>query len=183
MVSSYVFLLTTIRNSLSFSIRWMNFKGVYQLMFCSEWFQDSYGNPTGGNLDGKVNVSIKNLSGENKPLPLFEGKTSSCQLSLKGGKLHIPVSNRTHHNLYWTPWCRWHVWWLYMCSSQRLTVMEKSPGEDGSSYTLVFKPEGFTLSTPLEPYELLFHFYNGMTGKASFSTVWAGLKLLHEYEF
>uniref|UniRef100_A0A671UZU4 Structural maintenance of chromosomes flexible hinge domain containing 1 n=1 Tax=Sparus aurata TaxID=8175 RepID=A0A671UZU4_SPAAU len=115
---------------------------------------DSYGNPTGGNLDGKVNVSIKNLSGENKPLPLFEGKTSSCQLSLKGGKLHIP----------------------------RLTVMEKSPGEDGSSYTLVFKPEGFTLSTPLEPYELLFHFYNGMTGKASFSTVWAGLKLLHEYE-
>lgn len=42
--------------------------------------------------------------------------------------------------------------------------MEKSPGEDGSSYTLVFKPEVFTLSTPLDPYELLFHFYNGMTG-------------------
>ena len=28
--------------------------------------------------------------------------------------------------------------------------MEKSPGEDGSSYTLVFKPEGFMLSTPLD---------------------------------
>uniref|UniRef100_A0A671UZE9 Structural maintenance of chromosomes flexible hinge domain containing 1 n=1 Tax=Sparus aurata TaxID=8175 RepID=A0A671UZE9_SPAAU len=102
---------------------------------------DSYGNPTGGNLDGKVNVSIKNLSGENKPLPLFEGKTSSCQLSLKGGKLHIP----------------------------RLTVMEKSPGEDGSSYTLVFKPEGFTLSTPLEPYELLFHFYNDVENQQKMS--------------
>uniref|UniRef100_A0A671V3L0 Structural maintenance of chromosomes flexible hinge domain containing 1 n=1 Tax=Sparus aurata TaxID=8175 RepID=A0A671V3L0_SPAAU len=90
---------------------------------------DSYGNPTGGNLDGKVNVSIKNLSGENKPLPLFEGKTSSCQL----------------------------------------TVMEKSPGEDGSSYTLVFKPEGFTLSTPLEPYELLFHFYNDVENQQKMS--------------
>ncbi|XP_036934923.1 structural maintenance of chromosomes flexible hinge domain-containing protein 1 isoform X2 [Acanthopagrus latus] len=102
---------------------------------------DSYGNPTGQNLDGKVNVSIKNLSGENKPLPLFEGKTNSCQFSLKGGKLLIT----------------------------RLAVMEKSPGEDGSSYTLVFKPEGFTLSTPLAPFELLFHFYNDVENQRKMS--------------
>lgn len=40
--------------------------------------------------------------------------------------------------------------------------MENSPGEDGSSYILLFKPEVLMVSTPLAPFELPFHFYNGM---------------------
>ncbi|XP_073343954.1 structural maintenance of chromosomes flexible hinge domain-containing protein 1 [Pagrus major] len=104
---------------------------------------DSYGNPTGQDLDGKVKVSIKNLSGENKPLPLFEGKTSGFQFSLKEGKVHIT----------------------------RLAVMEKSPGEDGSSYILVFKPEGLMLSTQLAPFELLFHFYNDVENQQKMSVL------------
>uniref|UniRef100_A0A3B3B8N3 Structural maintenance of chromosomes flexible hinge domain containing 1 n=1 Tax=Oryzias melastigma TaxID=30732 RepID=A0A3B3B8N3_ORYME len=46
-----------------------------------------------------------------------------------------------------TTWC-----------SQRLAIMEKSPGENGSIYVLTFHPD---VSTPLDPFQLNFHFYNG----------------------
>uniref|UniRef100_A0A3B3HV49 Structural maintenance of chromosomes flexible hinge domain containing 1 n=1 Tax=Oryzias latipes TaxID=8090 RepID=A0A3B3HV49_ORYLA len=41
---------------------------------------------------------------------------------------------------------------------QRLALMEKSPGENGSTYVLIFHPH---VSTPLDPFQLNFHFYNG----------------------
>ncbi|XP_019127178.2 structural maintenance of chromosomes flexible hinge domain-containing protein 1 isoform X1 [Larimichthys crocea] len=94
---------------------------------------DSYGNPAGEDLDGTVKVSIKNCSGyNNKTLPLFEGKANSVQFSLAKGKADI----------------------------NRLAVMENSPGENGSSYILLFKPEVRMRSTPLDPFELRFEFYN-----------------------
>lgn len=51
---------------------------------------------------------------------------------------------------------------LYIYSAQRLAVMENCPGEDGSSYILLFTPEVSMASTPLAPFELPFFFYNGM---------------------
>ncbi|XP_075936473.1 structural maintenance of chromosomes flexible hinge domain-containing protein 1 isoform X2 [Anarhichas minor] len=94
---------------------------------------DSYGNPAGQDLDGKVAVSIKNVSGDgNKNLPLFEGKTNSLAIRLVEGKAHI----------------------------NRLLIMENSPGENGSAYILLFKPEVLMVPTPLAPFELPFHFYN-----------------------
>uniref|UniRef100_A0A3P9J595 Structural maintenance of chromosomes flexible hinge domain containing 1 n=1 Tax=Oryzias latipes TaxID=8090 RepID=A0A3P9J595_ORYLA len=41
---------------------------------------------------------------------------------------------------------------------QRLALMEKSPGENGSTYVLIFHPH---VSTRLDPFQLNFHFYNG----------------------
>ncbi|XP_044033095.1 structural maintenance of chromosomes flexible hinge domain-containing protein 1 isoform X2 [Siniperca chuatsi] len=94
---------------------------------------DSYGNPAGQDLDGKLVVSIMNSSGNsNKNLPLFEGKVKGFQFSLVEGKAHIT----------------------------RLAIMENSPGENGSSYILLFKPEVSMVATPLAPFELPFHFYN-----------------------
>ncbi|XP_068566073.1 structural maintenance of chromosomes flexible hinge domain-containing protein 1 isoform X2 [Cebidichthys violaceus] len=94
---------------------------------------DSYGNPAGQDLDGKVVVSIKNFSGDgDKRLPLFEGRTDSLTIHLVDGKAHI----------------------------NRLLIMENSPGENGSAYVLLFKPEVLMVPTPLAPYELPFHFYN-----------------------
>ncbi|XP_076617902.1 structural maintenance of chromosomes flexible hinge domain-containing protein 1 [Chaetodon auriga] len=93
---------------------------------------DTYGNPTGQDLNGKVSVSIKNPSGDNTNRPLFEGRTNSCQFSLVEGKAQIT----------------------------RLAVMENSPGENGSSYILLFTPEVSMVSAPLTPFELPFFFYN-----------------------
>lgn len=39
--------------------------------------------------------------------------------------------------------------------------MENSPGEDGSDYLLLFRPEGPMVPTTLDPFPLLFHFYKG----------------------
>lgn len=95
--------------------------------------RDSYGNPTGEDLDGKVRVSIKNRDADNNiTLPLFEGKTNSIEFRLDEGKTHI----------------------------DRLAVMQNSPGEHGSSYILLFEPEVSMVSTPLAPFELLFRFSN-----------------------
>ncbi|XP_041817440.1 structural maintenance of chromosomes flexible hinge domain-containing protein 1 [Chelmon rostratus] len=102
---------------------------------------DSYGNPTGQDLDGKVKVFIKNSHGDNKNLPLFEGKTNSFQFSLVEGKAHIT----------------------------RLAVMENCPGEDGSSYILLFTPEVSMASTPLAPFELPFFFYNDVENQQKMS--------------
>ncbi|XP_045903847.1 structural maintenance of chromosomes flexible hinge domain-containing protein 1 isoform X2 [Micropterus dolomieu] len=94
---------------------------------------DSYGNPAGQDLDGKVVVSIIHSSGDSSnTLPLFEGKAKGFQFGLEEGKVHI----------------------------NRLAIMENSPGENGSSYVLLFKPEVPMVSTPLAPFELPFHFYN-----------------------
>ena len=41
--------------------------------------------------------------------------------------------------------------------------MENSPGEDGSEYTLRFQPDVPQVPTPLAPFELTFHFYDGIT--------------------
>ncbi|XP_040922027.1 structural maintenance of chromosomes flexible hinge domain-containing protein 1 isoform X2 [Toxotes jaculatrix] len=94
---------------------------------------DSYGNPAGKDLNGKVVVSITSSSGDGKKnLPLFEGNINRPSINLIEGKVHI-----TH-----------------------LAIMEKSPGEDGSTYTLLFTPEVPKVPTPLVPFELTFHFYN-----------------------
>ncbi|XP_068199781.1 structural maintenance of chromosomes flexible hinge domain-containing protein 1 isoform X2 [Antennarius striatus] len=51
---------------------------------------DSFGNPAGQNLHGKVTVSIKNTSeDDNKELPVFEGQFNSFQFGLEEGKVHI----------------------------------------------------------------------------------------------
>ncbi|XP_034416395.1 structural maintenance of chromosomes flexible hinge domain-containing protein 1 isoform X2 [Cyclopterus lumpus] len=94
---------------------------------------DSYGNAAGQDLEGKVVVSIKNFSGDgNKSLPLFEGGTSSLMIRLVKGAALI----------------------------NRLVMMENSPGEHGSAYILLFKPEALMVPTPLVPFELPFHFSN-----------------------
>uniref|UniRef100_A0A7N8XH75 Structural maintenance of chromosomes flexible hinge domain containing 1 n=1 Tax=Mastacembelus armatus TaxID=205130 RepID=A0A7N8XH75_9TELE len=95
---------------------------------------DSYGNPTGQNLHGKVAVSMKSSSCDGSTnLPLFEGKNSRCQFNLVEGKVHIT----------------------------RLAIMENSPGENGNEYNLIFKPEvSLEAPTPLIPFELKFLFYN-----------------------
>uniref|UniRef100_A0A4W6CK50 Structural maintenance of chromosomes flexible hinge domain containing 1 n=1 Tax=Lates calcarifer TaxID=8187 RepID=A0A4W6CK50_LATCA len=73
---------------------------------------DAYGNPAGQDLGGKVVISITSLSGKSN-IPLFEGKANRCEIGLTDGKVHIT----------------------------RLTIMENSPGDVGSVYTLLFKPE------------------------------------------
>ncbi|XP_070783878.1 structural maintenance of chromosomes flexible hinge domain-containing protein 1 [Enoplosus armatus] len=103
---------------------------------------DSYGNPAGQDLDGKVVLSITHSSGDsNRTLPLFEGKTKGIQFSLVDGKANIT----------------------------RLAIMENSPGENGSSYTLVFKPEVPMFRMPLAPFELPFHFYNDAENQRTMS--------------
>ncbi|XP_056220840.1 structural maintenance of chromosomes flexible hinge domain-containing protein 1 [Seriola aureovittata] len=91
---------------------------------------DSYGNPAGQDLGGQVVVSI--TSSGNKNLPLFEGKRRTHCISLAEGQAHIT----------------------------RLAIMENSPGEDGSAYTLCFQPQVSMLPQTLSPFELTFHFYN-----------------------
>ncbi|XP_074549592.1 structural maintenance of chromosomes flexible hinge domain-containing protein 1 [Halichoeres trimaculatus] len=91
---------------------------------------DEYGNPAGQDLNGEVLISIENSREENRNLPLFEGKTSSCQIDLVKGKAHI----------------------------ERLTIMTNSPGDNGRSYVLLFKPDVFSVS--LQPFELPFQFFN-----------------------
>ncbi|XP_065805083.1 structural maintenance of chromosomes flexible hinge domain-containing protein 1 [Labrus bergylta] len=93
---------------------------------------DSYGNPAGQNLNGEVLVSIRDSQNEEKRrnLPQFDGKASSCMISLVDGKAHI----------------------------DRLTIMENSPGYNSSSYTLLFEP--VVQSVPLTPFTLPFHFFN-----------------------
>ncbi|XP_029001664.1 structural maintenance of chromosomes flexible hinge domain-containing protein 1-like isoform X2 [Betta splendens] len=93
---------------------------------------DAYGNPAGQDLDGTVVVSIKNYNGESEKNLLFEDRSNTQCLKLEEGKVHIP----------------------------RLAIMEDCPGEDGSAYTLLFKPEVPVVSQALEPFELPFHFYN-----------------------
>ncbi|KAM9337171.1 structural maintenance of chromosomes flexible hinge domain-containing protein 1 [Symphorus nematophorus] len=103
---------------------------------------DSYGNPAGEDLDGEVKVSIMNSSADDiKILPLFESQVSSIPFSLVEGKTNI----------------------------SRLAVMENSPGENGSSYVLLFKPEVSMVSTPLAPFELPFHFYNDVENQRKMS--------------
>ncbi|XP_028424672.1 structural maintenance of chromosomes flexible hinge domain-containing protein 1 isoform X1 [Perca flavescens] len=94
---------------------------------------DSYGNPAGQDLDGEVVISIKNSSGEgNKSLPLFEGKANSLKINLVEGKAHMA----------------------------RLAIMENSPGENGTTYVLLFIPQVSMVPTSLAPFELPFRFFN-----------------------
>nr|XP_057915298.1 structural maintenance of chromosomes flexible hinge domain-containing protein 1 isoform X2 [Doryrhamphus excisus] len=93
---------------------------------------DSYGNPAGENMEGTVRVIIKNYEdNSNKVIPQLEGE-SSCNVRLSEGKAHINM----------------------------LAIMENSPGEDGASYILLFKPQVPIDPTPLAPFQLRFHFYN-----------------------
>lgn len=100
---------------------------------------DLYGNPAGQDLDGRVAVSIRSCSDSNKNLPLFEGKIARFQFSLAQGKAHIT----------------------------RLSIMENSPGENGSSYVLIFKPD--VPMVPLTAFELPFHFYNDVDNQQKMS--------------
>ncbi|XP_035469075.2 structural maintenance of chromosomes flexible hinge domain-containing protein 1 isoform X1 [Scophthalmus maximus] len=94
---------------------------------------DSYGNPAGQDLGGKVVASIRSSSGDsNKPIPLFDGNIKRYPINLVQGKAHIAS----------------------------LSIKENSPGEDGSAYTLLFDAEVPMVPTPLAPFELTFHFYN-----------------------
>ncbi|KAK2859596.1 hypothetical protein Q5P01_004216 [Channa striata] len=94
---------------------------------------DSYGNPAGQDLDGRVVISMKNSRADvNKILPQFEGGVSRHCIKFEEGKIFLP----------------------------RLAIMENSPGENGSEYTLVFTPEVSMVPSPLAPFELIFHFYN-----------------------
>ncbi|CAJ1082502.1 structural maintenance of chromosomes flexible hinge domain-containing protein 1 isoform X3 [Xyrichtys novacula] len=96
---------------------------------------DKYENPAGQDLYGKVLVFIQNSTEGSGNLPLFEDRTSSCQIDLVRGRAHI----------------------------DRLMIMENSPGDDNQSYVLLFKPE--VPMVPLEPFELTFHFYNNMESR------------------
>uniref|UniRef100_A0A3Q3ATN9 Structural maintenance of chromosomes flexible hinge domain containing 1 n=1 Tax=Kryptolebias marmoratus TaxID=37003 RepID=A0A3Q3ATN9_KRYMA len=94
---------------------------------------DKFGNSAGHNLNGKVVVSIRCADEQSRSLPLFEGKTSTVQMSLNKGSVHI----------------------------NRLAIMENSPGENGIRYIVVLKAEVPICASSLAPFELPFHFYNG----------------------
>uniref|UniRef100_A0A8C3ANF1 Structural maintenance of chromosomes flexible hinge domain containing 1 n=1 Tax=Cyclopterus lumpus TaxID=8103 RepID=A0A8C3ANF1_CYCLU len=53
-----------------------------------------------------------------------------------------------------------YVWQQRAALINRLVMMENSPGEHGSAYILLFKPEALMVPTPLVPFELPFHFSN-----------------------
>jgi len=126
------------------------------------WFQDSSGNPAGEDLNGNVVISIKNCSGDsNQTIPLFEGKTKRLEISLEEGKAHVDVSNHLHTTTFILD-RRHDAHCCFIYSAQRLALMENSPGENGSAYTLLFTPEGPMVPPTLAPFELPFHFYNGM---------------------
>ncbi|XP_039473441.1 structural maintenance of chromosomes flexible hinge domain-containing protein 1 isoform X5 [Oreochromis aureus] len=94
---------------------------------------DLYGNPAGEDLGGKVIITIKSSDGErNKSFPLFETGASSLAINLVEGKAHIP----------------------------RLAIRENSPGDNSSTYILVFKPEVYAHLITLAAFELPFLFYN-----------------------
>uniref|UniRef100_A0AAX7U2U9 SMC hinge domain-containing protein n=1 Tax=Astatotilapia calliptera TaxID=8154 RepID=A0AAX7U2U9_ASTCA len=94
---------------------------------------DLYGNPAGQDLGGKVIITIKSSDGErNKSFPLFERGASSLAINLVEGKAHIP----------------------------RLAIRENSPGDNSSTYILVFKPEVSVHLITLTAFELPFLFYN-----------------------
>ncbi|KAM6971565.1 structural maintenance of chromosomes flexible hinge domain-containing protein 1 [Tautogolabrus adspersus] len=116
------------------------------------FIMDSYGNPAGQNLNGKVLVSIRDSKNaeRGRNLPRFEGKASSCEISLVDGKAHI----------------------------DRLTIMENSPGDNSSSYTLLFEPS--VLSVPLAPFTLHFHFFNDVENQRTVSELSRKKAELHE---
>ncbi|XP_051796330.1 structural maintenance of chromosomes flexible hinge domain-containing protein 1-like [Acanthochromis polyacanthus] len=105
---------------------------------------DSHGNPAGQDLNGRVSVSIKCTNGDkSKSLPLFAGKIHTFRLDLVEGKAHVT----------------------------RLAIMENSPGQNGSAYTLLFQPEVPNVPTPLSPFELQFHFYNDAENQMKMSAL------------
>uniref|UniRef100_A0A3Q1GGE3 Structural maintenance of chromosomes flexible hinge domain-containing protein 1-like n=1 Tax=Acanthochromis polyacanthus TaxID=80966 RepID=A0A3Q1GGE3_9TELE len=52
-----------------------------------------------------------------------------------------------------------------------LAIMENSPGQNGSAYTLLFQPEVPNVPTPLSPFELQFHFYNDAENQMKMSAL------------
>ncbi|XP_017262228.1 structural maintenance of chromosomes flexible hinge domain-containing protein 1 isoform X2 [Kryptolebias marmoratus] len=98
---------------------------------------DKFGNSAGHNLNGKVVVSIRCADEQSRSLPLFEGKTSTVQMSLNKGSVHI----------------------------NRLAIMENSPGENGIRYIVVLKAEVPICASSLAPFELPFHFYNDVDNR------------------
>jgi len=124
--------------------------------------QDCYGNAAGQDLDGKVVVSIKSSGGDgNASLPLFEGRTSSLTIRLVKGAARITVGSRQRFYFGTAPRSTYDN--CLFSSAQRLVMMEDSPGDNGSTYILLFKPEVLAVPTPLASFELPFHFSNGMT--------------------
>uniref|UniRef100_A0AAX7SZR8 SMC hinge domain-containing protein n=1 Tax=Astatotilapia calliptera TaxID=8154 RepID=A0AAX7SZR8_ASTCA len=120
---------------------------------------DLYGNPAGQDLGGKVIITIKSSDGErNKSFPLFERGASSLAINLVEGKAHIP----------------------------RLAIRENSPGDNSSTYILVFKPEVSVHLITLTAFELPFLFYNGMeklSGKCYYVQLKISEKLKHYFNF
>ncbi|RVE58687.1 hypothetical protein OJAV_G00196650, partial [Oryzias javanicus] len=103
---------------------------------------DKFGNPAGQNLRGRVIASISCPDQERfRSLPLFDGFTQSVHFSLEDGKAHIA----------------------------RLAIMEKSPGENGATYVLTFHPDVPMGSSPLDAFQLNFHFYNDVENQQKIS--------------
>uniref|UniRef100_A0A3B4EVL0 Structural maintenance of chromosomes flexible hinge domain containing 1 n=1 Tax=Pundamilia nyererei TaxID=303518 RepID=A0A3B4EVL0_9CICH len=120
---------------------------------------DLYGNPAGQDLGGKVIITIKSSDGErNKSFPLFERGGRSLAINLVEGKAHIP----------------------------RLAIRENSPGDNSSTYILVFKPEVSVHLITLTAFELPFLFYNGMeklSGKCYYVQLKISENLKHYFNF
>ncbi|KAM9332498.1 structural maintenance of chromosomes flexible hinge domain-containing protein 1 isoform 2-T2 [Pholidichthys leucotaenia] len=104
--------------------------------------EDIHKNPAGQDFSGKVSISIMHCSKEKTPtVPLFEGKINCVQVGLVEGKAYI----------------------------NRLAIMENSPGDNGCTYKLLFRPEVENISASLANFELPFHFYNDVDNQRKMS--------------
>ncbi|XP_061569545.1 structural maintenance of chromosomes flexible hinge domain-containing protein 1 [Cololabis saira] len=104
--------------------------------------KDKCGNAAGQKLNGKVIVSIRCCDKErNQTLPLFEGQKQSVEVGLQRGAAHI----------------------------LNLSIMKNSPGDNGSTYILVFKPEVQMIPTALAAFELPFKYYNDAESQGKMS--------------
>ncbi|CAM9734177.1 unnamed protein product [Lampetra planeri] len=101
---------------------------------------DQFGNPTGCDLDGEVEVTIEGSEEkteektEGEERPLFIGHKPSVQVPLTAGVAKI----------------------------QSLVLAEDTPGHDSAKYVLCFEVRGEALpkEPPVQPYRLPFMFYN-----------------------
>ncbi|KAK7881734.1 hypothetical protein WMY93_030143 [Mugilogobius chulae] len=93
---------------------------------------DRFENPAGQGLNGEVEICIENLNRQRKEeLPLFEDKTNNCKIKLENGRAHIA----------------------------NLAIMKNSPGKDGATYVVVFKPVfSSRISGNMDSYKFRFGF-------------------------
>ncbi|XP_038051940.1 structural maintenance of chromosomes flexible hinge domain-containing protein 1-like [Patiria miniata] len=93
--------------------------------------KDQYGNATGGNISGKVTVSLCGDGGNE--IPMLVGNTSSAEFNMSKGTVTV----------------------------QNLVLQESTPGKDGGEYSLKVEVQSPQLKqTNVEPYVQPFLFYN-----------------------